>query len=159
MRPIGDPRVDDYLMEHVLPVATTIQNKHNFMMERDLTKAVRAEMSFNRVVDGVEQHFSYSVWLGSTYGILTSDFGHLLYKTPFSDGSLPDFAVVWSYNIKSDNWKYSLRAGARGETTADEAVDVSQICTDFGGGGHKAAAGFELPDGSGQPRNLFILSE
>ena len=109
-----------------------------------------------------------SVWLGSTYGYLTSDFGHLLYKTPFPPSNkvggkegepevYPDFAVIWSYRPATDTWKYSLRSGKRGEMSADEAVDVSQIAAHFGGGGHKAAAGFELDNHEGHLRNLFEL--
>ncbi len=154
----------EFIHENLLIPGTVIDQKHSRMMKRDLKKALKAELSFNQVVDGVEQHFSYTVWIGSTYGYLTSDFGHLMYKTPFPKENeddpdvYPDFAVVWSYRLDTDSWKYSLRSGKRGEMSADDAVDVSQVCAYFGGGGHKAASGFEiLEKDGGHPRHVFTF--
>lgn|SRR3989344_2514566 len=55
--------------------------------------------------------------------------GELLYTTN------PPLAVIWS--DKKDGIHVSLRS--------DGTVDVSRIATKFGGGGHKASAGFSLP--------------
>lgn len=148
----------DFIHENLIIPGTIIDQKHSRMMKRDLKKTVKASLSFNQVIDDVEQHFCYTVWIGATYGYLTSDFGHLLYKTPFPSGEeMCDFAVVWSYRLDTNSWKYSLRSGKRGELSADEAVDVSQIAAHFGGGGHKAASGFELQGEAGHPHNLFFF--
>ena len=51
-----------------------------------------------------------------------------------------DFAVIWYWDHESNETKVSLRA-------FHETVDVSEIAKSFGGGGHKKAAGFQLPKG------------
>ncbi len=51
-----------------------------------------------------------------------------------------DFAVMWYWDHEAKETKVSLRA-------FHEAVDVSEIAKRFGGGGHKKAAGFQLPRG------------
>ena len=49
-----------------------------------------------------------------------------------------DFAIIWYWDHEVQLTKVSLRA-------FHETVDVSEISKDFGGGGHKKAAGFQLP--------------
>ena len=49
-----------------------------------------------------------------------------------------DFAIIWYYDHEDLNIKVSLRS-------FHEYVDVSEIAKRFGGGGHKKAAGFQLP--------------
>jgi len=49
-----------------------------------------------------------------------------------------DFAVIWYYDHEERNIKVSLRA-------FHDHVDVSEVARQFGGGGHKKAAGFSLP--------------
>ena len=51
-----------------------------------------------------------------------------------------DFAMIWFWDHESKSTKVSLRA-------FHETVDVSEIAKSFGGGGHKKAAGFQLPQG------------
>ena len=48
-----------------------------------------------------------------------------------------DFAVIWYYDHEDRINKVSLRA-------FHDAVDVSEIAKNFGGGGHKKAAGFQI---------------
>lgn len=55
-----------------------------------------------------------------------------------------DFALLWSYHAKEDKIGCSLRSDGR--------VDVSQsiflltvVAKKYGGGGHRAAAGFSIP--------------
>lgn len=52
-----------------------------------------------------------------------------------------DLAVVWYYDHRHKQIKVSLRAH-------HEDIDVSVIAQRFGGGGHKLASGFSLPEGS-----------
>jgi len=49
-----------------------------------------------------------------------------------------DFALIWYWDHDAGNTKVSLRA-------FHEMVDVAEISKQFGGGGHKKAAGFQLP--------------
>ena len=49
-----------------------------------------------------------------------------------------DFAMIWYWDHEQKHTKVSLRA-------FHETVDVSEISKKFGGGGHKKAAGFQLP--------------
>jgi len=51
-----------------------------------------------------------------------------------------DFALIWYWDHETQDTKVSLRA-------FHETVDVSEIAKGFGGGGHKSAAGFQLPKG------------
>ena len=49
-----------------------------------------------------------------------------------------DFAVIWYYDHDRQEYRVSLRS-------FHEDVDCSEIAKRFGGGGHKKAAGFRLP--------------
>jgi len=48
--------------------------------------------------------------------------------------------MIWYWDHEARETKVSLRA-------FHETVDVSEIAKRFGGGGHKKAAGFQLPVG------------
>ncbi len=60
---------------------------------------------------------------------LQSEVGNILSST-----DEVDFAVLWRYNHPTEDYYISMRSTGK--------VDVSQIATSFGGGGHKNAAGF-----------------
>jgi oligoribonuclease NrnB/cAMP/cGMP phosphodiesterase (DHH superfamily) len=131
--PVYDPEVKKFIDEELLSKAQIIHEKHRRIMKYDGKKAIKATMKI-----GSE---TYNIWLGSTLPILTSDFGHYLYMRPFPDDQgMPDFAVVWKYDMRRNIWKYSLRGGKRGD---EEGIDLSKIASSCGGGGHKAASGFE----------------
>ena len=51
-----------------------------------------------------------------------------------------DFAMIWYWDHEARETKVSLRA-------FHDAVDVSEVAKKYGGGGHKKAAGFQLPKG------------
>ena len=51
-----------------------------------------------------------------------------------------DFALVWYWDHEAKHTKVSLRA-------FHETVDVAEVAKKFGGGGHRKAAGFQLPAG------------
>lgn len=67
--------------------------------------------------------------------ILQSEIGHALTK------KLPPIGIVWSE--KEGGIRVSLRSNGK--------VDVSKIAAKYGGGGHKAAAGFSFPVGGKFP--------
>jgi len=49
-----------------------------------------------------------------------------------------DFAMIWYWDHEENHTKVSLRA-------FHDTVDVSEISKKYGGGGHRKAAGFQLP--------------
>jgi oligoribonuclease NrnB/cAMP/cGMP phosphodiesterase (DHH superfamily) len=78
------------------------------------------------------------VWaVNCTVKELISDLGNVLMARPFSNGSAPDFAVIWSYNLGVGNFNVSMRS-------TDDKRDVSAICKMYGGGGHRNAAGCKI---------------
>lgn len=52
-----------------------------------------------------------------------------------------DFALIWYWDHEARHTKVSLRA-------FHDIVDVGEISRQFGGGGHRKAAGFQLPEGT-----------
>jgi len=71
--------------------------------------------------------------------ILESELGHALYKV------MPPLSIVW----REKNGKITVSLRSNGQ------VDVSKIAAKFGGGGHKAAAGFALQKGAKFPWKLL----
>jgi len=59
--------------------------------------------------------------------------------------------MIWYYDHVDRNIKVSLRA-------FHDHVDVSEISKRFGGGGHKKAAGFQLP-GDASVDDIFDVDE
>ena len=58
-----------------------------------------------------------------------------------------DFAMIWYYDHDDCIYKCSLRA-------FHDTMDVSEIAKQYGGGGHRKAAGFVLPK-SKHPDSIF----
>lgn len=80
--------------------------------------------------EGIKTYASNSV-------VLRSETGNILAKK-----ILPPMSIVWSVKKDGRTWigLYS-----------DGSVDISKIAKKYGGGGHKAAAGFVLPEGAKLP--------
>lgn len=89
---------------------------------------------------------NFRIWLYSATKDLTSDVGNRLMKYKFEDEALPDFTVGWIYDIENDEFWISMRS-------INEKQDVSQICKEFGGGGHRNASGCTV---KGKLRDIFI---
>lgn len=68
---------------------------------------------------------------------LTSDAGHLMCTEPFDGYRAPFAACYWD---TPDGRVFSLRSTEGG-------YDVSKVAAKYGGGGHKHAAGFQVPIG------------
>jgi len=77
----------------------------------------------------IDRYQNYNVCIVNCSTELTSDLGNILAS---SDGC--DFAALWKYNHTKEEYYVSLRSNNK--------VDVSLIAKEFGGGGHKNAAGF-----------------
>lgn len=80
--------------------------------------------------------------LATNAPILHSQVGHELTQ------KLPPIAIAWSE--RNNTRTFSLRS--------DGSVDVSQIAQKYGGGGHKAAAGFEMKSSEPFPWKLLSIS-
>ncbi len=76
----------------------------------------------------------YNIWLFSCTKDLISDVGNRLMNSKFKNDNLPDFTVGWIYDVVSDEFWISMRS-------TNDKQDVSQICKEFGGGGHRNASG------------------
>ena len=120
---------NDLIHDVLLPTAKTIEAQHTKMINNAVKKAHKA--TFQTETE------KYCVWIGTTLSNLKSEFGNTLVNTNFSDGTEPDFAVIYEYDFKSSKWWISLRS---------KKVDVAEISQLFGGGGHKFAAGFNTTE-------------
>lgn len=100
-------------------------------------KIITDEMNY--AIEGVmrvKKH-KYRIWVGSIKTDLISDYGNMLALKKFDDNKLPDFVVIWNYNMYNDSWYVSLRGN-------DKSPNLSIIAEVFGGGGHPRASGFRL---------------
>ena len=103
----------------VMMEGAAIERKHH----KDVAELV-ARTKRKIVIDGV------SVWAANLPYTLVSDAGHLLAKDE-------PFAAV--YFQTASGFEFSLRS-------TDTGSDVSEIAKKYGGGGHKNAAGFRIPN-------------
>lgn len=89
----------------------------------------------------------HSCWIASLPYTFVSDAAHLMCSMPAEDGSLPAFAAC--YWDTEEGRVFGLRS--------DGDFDVSEVAAEYGGGGHKNAAGFRLPfdrlSANGDPRH------
>jgi len=105
-------------LEQLRHDGVAIERKHL----RDVNTLIESS-SYRMVIAG------YDVPVLNAPYFFSSDAGHIMGKNePFA-------ACYWD---TEKNRTFSLRS-------ADEGVDVAEICMKFGGGGHKHAAGFSLP--------------
>jgi len=91
---------------------------------------------------------TFRIWLVNCTSDLSSDVGNQLLKYKFSDDTYPDFSVGWRYDVISDEYYISMRSD-------NTKQDVSVICKEFGGGGHRNASGCTLK-GNITLRDIFI---
>ncbi len=73
-------------------------------------------------------------------GVLVVNASHWMSEIGARLASDCDFALIWFWDHEAKHTKVSLRA-------FHDTVDVAEISSRFGGGGHKKAAGFQLPAG------------
>ena len=71
----------------------------------------------------------------NTYRVLAVNRG--LFGDMFKSRDLSEFAFVVGYFREADGWKVSLRGAGKG-------YDLGAIAREFGGGGHRDAAGFSV---------------
>lgn len=78
----------------------------------------------------------FVIWAASLPYMFTSDAGHMM-----CDGDEPFAACYWD---TADARIFSLRSRF-GSENPGKSIDVSQVAKQYGGGGHAAAAGFQVP--------------
>lgn len=117
----------------------------SMMIKKDIDYAIYKSVKATIFVNNI----TYNVWLNDNVKY-RSELGEILCKKPFKDGTMPDFAVLWKYDIVSNEWWISLR-------TTSDLIDLSLIAQSFGGGGHKKASGFSIK--GGKLRDYFIPSQ
>jgi oligoribonuclease NrnB/cAMP/cGMP phosphodiesterase (DHH superfamily) len=132
-----DTDQERFITQELMPYALAAEEFNNDLLRTACNKATECQLVLPRK-DGESNTATYRVWLGTTIGSLRSDLGNQLCNKPFLDGKLPDLAAIWHYEFSADEWWISLRC------LANSWIDVSAIAKEFGGGGHRCAAGFTL---------------
>lgn len=119
--------LDQAPLEEVAALGAAIEKKHH----KDVAELV-AEMRREVSIGG------FTVPAANLPKTLTSDAGHLMAVTIYESGGekvLPHFAAC--YWDTAEGRIFSLRS-------VDGGADVSEIAKQYGGGGHKHAAGFRV---------------
>lgn len=99
----------------------------------------------NMLNDAAKVEFEgYRIYCINTTHIFSSDLGNLLSE------KLPPMAIAW-HQGSDGNFGVSLRS--------DGTLDVSEIAKKYGGGGHKAAAGFRIMAGKPFPWKIIKKDE
>lgn len=111
--------------------------RKKFIAEGKLLGAYRTRMVRRLIEENAVpvRFLGYRIFAINAARPFTSEIGNALCKMR------PPLAIVWQE--KKKNLAVSLRS--------DGTVDVAKIAERFGGGGHKAAAAFNLPAGSKKP--------
>lgn len=120
-------------INELIKIGLVINEYQQRLISNEVKYSTEATLKVNDTV--------YKVRIGHIIGGMVSDLGNKLANEPLSTGELPDFGVVWNYNIDTQTWYVSLRGH-------NNSPDLSAIAKHFGGGGHVKASGFriESPD-------------
>jgi hypothetical protein len=120
---------DDNEIKYLVKIGEIINKYQEKLIENEINYSCEATIKINEAI--------YNVRLGHIIGGMVSDLGNKLANEPLTSGMLPDFGVVWNYNIDTQTWYVSLRGH-------DYSPDLSVIAKHFGGGGHAKASGFRI---------------
>jgi oligoribonuclease NrnB/cAMP/cGMP phosphodiesterase (DHH superfamily) len=97
----------------------------------------------DKFIEKVYNYKGHKVCMVNVENDLVSDLGNALSSRPECD-----FAILWRYDHVYEKYNISMRSANK--------VDVSQICKQFGGGGHKNAAGCSISE---HPIKIFHQSQ
>ncbi len=112
------------------------KSKRKVYFERGKLLLAYEKRLIEKIASGAELvRFAGHKTLAVNSPTLTSELGSLFYK------KLPPMAIIWSE--RKGNIIVSLRSNGK--------IDVSKIAAKYGGGGHKASAGFSFPVGKKLP--------
>ncbi|AFO71775.1 phosphohydrolase [Caulobacter phage phiCbK] len=112
----------------VIAAGAAIEKKHH----KDIGELLR-QTQREMIIGG------YRVPVANMPYTLASDAANKMASTPRADGTLPAFAACY-FDNNAGKRAFSLRA-------IDGGADVSQIASQYGGGGHAKAAGFSADQG------------
>uniref|UniRef100_A0AB74UII8 Phosphohydrolase n=1 Tax=Caulobacter phage BL57 TaxID=3348355 RepID=A0AB74UII8_9VIRU len=110
-------------LPQVIAAGAAIEKKHH----KDIGELLR-QTQREMVIGG------YHVPVANMPYTLASDAANKMAATPRADGTLPAFAACY-FDNNAGKRAFSLRA-------IDGGADVSQVASQYGGGGHAKAAGF-----------------
>lgn len=135
----------DYNFDSWSKISSDIENPEKF--KEYLFKGEIINTYIKRIADDLAGHAQkvnfegYQVYAANAHHPIKSFVGPVLREKH------PPFAITWVQ--EEDTIHVSLRS--------DGSVDVSEIAKKYGGGGHKAAAGFSFP--AGQPFPWKIIKD
>jgi len=120
---------DENEINSLVEVGRTINKYQDNLVKKELPNRIEATIRINES--------EYNVNIGTISVNLVSKLGNELTKQKMKDNTMPDFAVVWNYNIINNTFNISIRGH-------DTSPDLSAIAKHFGGGGHGKASGFRI---------------
>jgi len=101
---------------------------------------ISTEEATKKIIDDAVYHSvlqkfcGYNVWVSDSYH-KRSEVGEALCNKRI-DGNLPDFALIYKYDLKTKEWWISLRA------LPESPLDLTVVLKKFNVGGHAKACGF-----------------
>ena len=123
---------DDSVIDDAIKRGSYILAYSKTVVKKICDKATRKEMEIN----------------GKKYDVMVVNSSHWMSEIGSTLSKDCDVAMIYYFNHDEKVYKVSLRA-------FHEHIDVSEISKHFGGGGHKKAAGFNLPFNI-HPETLFL---
>ena len=115
-------------IENLVETGKIINTYQNKLVEKEVEYSIQGILCV--------ENKKYNIQIGNINNFI-SQLGNALTKKPLNNGNLPDFSIIWNYNLLHDMWSVSLRGH-------DESPDLSEIAKLFDGGGHAKAAAFKI---------------
>lgn len=111
--------------------------RHKYIKQGKLIQKYQHQVMEDIIISNKETVFfeGYETYAVNAPHFFASQIGHILYEEK------PPLAIVWSWS----------KGGISVSLRSDGSVDVSEIAKKYGGGGHKAAAGFRFNSNSDFP--------
>jgi nanoRNase/pAp phosphatase (c-di-AMP/oligoRNAs hydrolase) len=108
--------------------------------------------NINKAIEG--RYENYKIWITScNNSAIKTDVAILLCNKKLSDGSLPDFVIIWEYDYLNKKWFISARSKSN--------FNLLPIFEKLGGGGHAQACSttIEDPDTIHNYFKTFLISK
>jgi len=139
-------KLDKYTIidiENLISTGKIINTYQNNIVQKEVKHSIQGIIYVGNI--------KYNINIGNISVLsLVSDLGNALTKKLLFNGNVPDFSVIWNYNLLYDTWSISLRGH-------ENSPDLSEIAGFYGGGGHAKAAGFKIV-GFNNIKNIIILN-
>lgn len=123
-----------YSMENIIKLGETIDATINAKIQQYIANCQKHTLTitYNTMTPATTITYSNVYIINTTEGI-TSELGNA-----FMEQTDADFVIMWYYSNSQKNYYYSLRS-------CDQKVDVGLLAKNYGGGGHRNAAGISGP--------------